>query len=252
MNFHGVYYIRKKAGINRLSKAFLKCHRTKQKRLFIPQKWQECVFFSFFFEKVVDICRTGCYYTFELQLTGGENNMLMPIVSMNKMAMNESVATTCCYRQVATPTATYWEVLNGGWIGSGYVESWAENTKYAGMNASWRNSKYDVNLASTADLTSYRVAYLTADDATGAATNNSKGWYVYSVANPAEGAVTLNEWLLNRGNLITSKICEHNNTDCIYGKATIELKTNQHFESKSAHDTTSNWKNPHAAKQFSS
>lgn len=62
--------------------------------------------------------------------------MMMPIVSMNKMAMNESVATTCCYRKVPTATVLYWEVLHGGWVGNGFVERTLTKAKYDGM-ASW-------------------------------------------------------------------------------------------------------------------
>ena len=53
--------------------------------------------------------------------------MVMPVVTINKMAMNESVASTCCYRDVVTPTAVYWEVLHGGSIGSGFVGGWVKN-----------------------------------------------------------------------------------------------------------------------------
>ncbi|HIQ62050.1 MAG TPA: hypothetical protein IAA66_00510, partial [Candidatus Avichristensenella intestinipullorum] len=46
--------------------------------------------------------------------------MLMPIVSMNKMSMNESVAASCCWRYVLGVHEQYPEILHGGKIGTTY------------------------------------------------------------------------------------------------------------------------------------
>ena len=180
--------------------------------------------------------------------------MLMPIVSMNKMAMNESVATTCCYRQVATPTATYWEVLNGGWIGSGYVEELVKKSPYGSMDSSWFDFKYDIVGDGVGDKLKNNFVKYVSGATVGTDTSNPSGnWLVYGVDVTNPSGDTLSGFLANMG-LRTDATCDHKtNVNCVYRETKIAFKDNQHFESKTKHDKGgSDWAKPHGAAQFSS
>lgn len=181
--------------------------------------------------------------------------MLMPIVSMNKMAMNESVATTCCYREVATPTAMYWEVLNGGWIGSGYVDGATRNSAYQYLNKSWLDYKYDVIFTAGPDPDvdmSASVRYESLLYPAGATTAVSN-WYVYGTDGLLLG--TMSEYLGGLGvPTRTDETCDHKtNSKCVYNTIGATFKENQHFESKTKHTTGgTDWAKPHTADKFSS
>ncbi|MEG0767371.1 MAG: hypothetical protein RR482_06615 [Clostridia bacterium] len=51
-------------------------------------------------------------------------NFEMPIVAMNEMAMNESIASDCCYAYTETGLDRISKVINGGTIGTVKVNCW--------------------------------------------------------------------------------------------------------------------------------
>ena len=72
--------------------------------------------------------------------------MLMPIVSMNKMSMNESVAASCCWRYVLGVHEQYPEILHGGKIGTTYEVKLQLKGDYVanGVASGWLSQGYDV------------------------------------------------------------------------------------------------------------
>ena len=172
--------------------------------------------------------------------------MMMPIVSMNKMAMNESVASTCCYREVATPTAVYWEALHGGWIGNGYVNGKSLKAEYVDMKASWRDYKGDFTGAGMiALMNQYDLKFTSFLNPDG--TSGPSAWYVL------DGTPTLLDVALTNtpGAGVANVGCTHDVDTCKYYNFAPKYEENQHFDSTSAHDS-GNWKVPHTAKPFAS
>jgi hypothetical protein len=51
--------------------------------------------------------------------------MLMPIISMSQMAMNESIAASCCYRVSLADAPVFQTTLHGGYVGGGAIESYS-------------------------------------------------------------------------------------------------------------------------------
>lgn len=172
--------------------------------------------------------------------------MLMPIVSMNKMAMNESVAATCCYHEVASPTNVFWEVLHGGWIGAGYVDVlgwWSSSYK------DWTALAYDVKGVKN-DNGTYnalpKIAKTTVPQADGTTLTQ---WDVYD---PNLGWVELCDFFKLDNPFSQGALCTHDSQECAYRFQEVQHLPNQHFQSTSAHKTADNWKVPHDAKQFNS
>ena len=189
--------------------------------------------------------------------------MLMPIVSMNKMAMNESIAVTCCYRQVPTPTAVYWEVLNGGWIGSGYVRERIMRDAFVGMSDSWFDLGQDLvaKAGETKDVAAFVKSYSLvygATNVTAAAQywlrGPSVGGMTFPGVNPANPFLSLKTAVetVTGGNVTVGGNCDHDNGNCTYRTFVYPYKTNQHFESKAAHADIKKWADAHTAVQFSS
>lgn len=178
--------------------------------------------------------------------------MLMPIVSMNKMAMNESVATTCCYRQVASnPTALYWDVLHGGWIGNGYgtaTDTWKD--AYAPYkNTSWLSTSFGRDLSGTDANIVALFSGNTLNYGTGSGTETAK-WYVNSwvsgqsldtaIYNASSGTVSYAD----------GSACDHTSPSCKYRDYGYGYLTNKHFEATSAHASVTKWAEPHDPKQY--
>ena len=59
-----------------------------------------------------------------VSLRGGNKPMIRPVVSLCQMAMNESIATTCCYKRVSDNIAETPVTLHGGKLSN------KANTKY--------------------------------------------------------------------------------------------------------------------------
>ena len=190
--------------------------------------------------------------------------MLMPIVSMNKMAMNESVAATCCFQEVASPTNVYWEVLNGGWIGSGFVET--KNWKKPVLKDWAKCYGHDVKLNGELPLRDVSccndvitVTLTLADVA--AAGANPAGWafpvFGLATAVPPSPA-TPTKYEVNFFNLVAAGLasigdkCDHNTTDCKYLDFEIQHLSNRHWEAVRAHGGISDWAKPHEAVRFHS
>lgn len=177
--------------------------------------------------------------------------MLMPIVSMNKMAMNESVATTCCYRQVASnPTALYWDVLHGGWIGNGYgtTHTWKDGFS-AYENTSWLSKSFGRDLkGDTANILSL-FAGSTLNYGTAGGTEAAK-WYV----NDYVVGQSLDTSIYNASNGTVSyangSACDHTVATCAYKNYSYGYLTNKHFEATSAHADITKWAEPHDPKQY--
>lgn len=183
--------------------------------------------------------------------------MQMPSVSMNPMAMNESVATTCCFRKVPTASLMYWEVLHGGWIGNGFVEQakWHDGLS---SDAAWiRNIGLDLALADGK----------TWDDVSGEA----EKYEVITVGGVKRVMVKLNAHVIDSsvqsaalialgvggGDPFVSVTQDCNHTDY----STCKMKyldqyyaADQHFEATSSHDVKAGqkWNAAHDARQYSS
>ena len=158
--------------------------------------------------------------------------MVMPIISMNRMAMNESVATTCCYKMTISGTNMYWETLNGGQIGPGYSAGslgWKQPDTYY---KKWALLPYDV------DVEKLEKAGFPELEATSAGSNTT-----YSV-----NGVEISEFLRSIDG--KKEDCEHNSSDCAYRISGLLWSSNLHFDSTTKHDTGGSA--AHAAVQFSS
>jgi len=192
--------------------------------------------------------------------------MLMPIVSVNKMAMNESVAMTCCFQEVASPTNVYWEVLNGGWIGSGFVET--KSWKHAGLEA-WAKLSYDIAGGTGADPLAALAGTKIKDGFVEVWVDGVNVWWEH-VAGPAAqpdvwlGGVTpavfpanyyinILEWFTHNGVYSRGDNCKHEDPSCRYLNFEIAHLANRHWDSTKKHDTkTTDWSKPHEAKRFHS
>ena len=156
--------------------------------------------------------------------------MIKPIVSMNKMAMNESVATSCCFAEIVTSNnKIMWDVLYGGYIGSNlvYDHAWDEDT-----SKSWKWLPYDVKGITTQSLT------MTVVD----------GKNVYMV----DGTMTLEQWI-GHGHGSKGKDCAHVDGYCDYITSDYKLVDDQHIDSTGAHFSGGdNWAKPHKATKHSS
>ena len=67
--------------------------------------------------------------------------MLKPIVSMNQMAMNESIATTCCYKWNGVSITGAATVLHGGDLKVNYEYTWyyPETNNGVEVSSGWLN-----------------------------------------------------------------------------------------------------------------
>lgn len=180
--------------------------------------------------------------------------MMMPIVSMNKMAMNESIAVTCCYREVATPTAVYWEVMNGGWIGSGYVNTtgWYDNFEAAVSGKVWQKYEWDINGAGGNDLNALingvRPEY---GDYTTFGGEAKTGWFVPDSVNGVGSMDAANATAANEG-WTRGKSCTHVDGTCNYRYDENAYAQNQHWNATTAHGGITAWSAPHGAARYNS
>ncbi len=178
--------------------------------------------------------------------------MKMPIVFMTKMAMNESVAATCCYKQVASPTNVYWDLPHAGWVGNGYVDVRAR--KDPSLKA-WEVFGFDLSgLAFTnGKLTTVPPGIATMVDTNG---NTTYGVVDSGVA-PSGGRQypTLDEFFAGQSTYSRGSSCDHKVTGsnvCAYYDQSPQYKVGWHFEAKSKHANLDNWALPHEVVQFNS
>ena len=165
--------------------------------------------------------------------------MKMPIVSLNNMAMNESVAATCCFAAVNVNGHNYETVLSGGYLTDKISGKPVYKTT---VNKSWLTIPGDY-MAGTAGWT------LTQELVNGAWTLGAKDpdgkFYKLADCTPvAEG-----NYALYQPNLTN---CDHNGDYCAYvaNVDTIIVKT--HVGSTVEHSASKNWAADHAAIRFNS
>ena len=160
--------------------------------------------------------------------------MLMPIVSMNKMSMNESVAASCCWRYVLGVHEQYPEILHGGKIGTTYEVKLQLKGDYAvsGVKNGWLALPYDVGVSDAKLNISYNPGR---DD-----------WFwqyggedYYIKENPN---------LLD----IVKSPCPHNDGSCSYYQEVPVYQQDMHIGATSAHGNEKKWDEPHKAVQYSS
>ncbi len=158
--------------------------------------------------------------------------MLMPIVSMNKMSMNESVAASCCWRYVLGVHEQYPEILHGGKIGTTYEVKLTLKNKYKDLKSGWLAIPFDV----TADCAMKPINYH--PDEEGGVWMTERGTIV-NATNVAEFVVA------------GTQGCPHNDGSCSYYNEVPTYSQDMHIGATSAH-VTDNWDEPHKAVQYSS
>jgi len=159
--------------------------------------------------------------------------MIKPIVSMNKMAMNESVATSCCFAEIVTSNnKVVYDVLYGGYLGSDLRQ---EHVWNSAINKSWKLLPYDVvglNGASTISVTT-----------------DSDGKNVYIVDNNLK----IGDWISATSGASQGKNCPHEDGYCSYITSDYILVDDQHIDSTGAHFSGGDsWAKPHKAKKHNS
>ena len=172
--------------------------------------------------------------------------MLKPIVSMNQMAMNESIATTCCYVWNGTSLLGSASLPHGGQLVAKNSTTWYvwddTKTQAAKLNTSWLNWKGGHVTTSYAD--SKYATGVNGDDIV----------YYHSTTGSWETMYdekgNLKSWIATAG------YCDHKNPEtCKYFSRTNFDKAFTHTGSTSAHYTWTggnSWLADHTAVQYSS
>ena len=157
--------------------------------------------------------------------------MLMPIVSMNKMSMNESVAASCCWRYVLGVHEQYPEILHGGKIGTTYEVKLQLKEEYAGLKNGWLSLDYDVIPGVAACAISYDP--------------DNKVW---RDAND----VAIDKATLASYKQVVKSYCTHDDGSCSYYNEVPTYSQDMHIGATSAHGNEKKWAEPHKAVQYSS
>ena len=160
--------------------------------------------------------------------------MLMPIVSMNKKSMNESVAASCCWRYVLGVHEQYPEILHGGKIGTTYEVKLKLKGDYAvsGVKSGWLALPYDVAVGDAP-----REIYYDPEKDDWFWKNNAVNCYLKDHPD---------------GFKIVKSPCTHNDGSCSYYKEVPTYSQDMHIGATSAHANKKNWAEPHKAEQYSS
>ena len=168
--------------------------------------------------------------------------MLKPIVSMNQMAMNESIATTCCYVWNGTSLLGSASLPHGGQLKANnstkaYVQ--LGDTRYA-LNSTWYgytgghvNDPYAASCVVTSDM------------------NGVPGYHDHQTSN----SFVSMEYAQSK-NWVTKGYYDHKNpATCPYFKETTFAKSFTHTGATSGHYTWTggnSWLADHTAVQYSS
>ena len=170
--------------------------------------------------------------------------MLKPIVSMNQMAMNESIATTCCYVWNGTSLLGSASLPHGGQLVAGSKTTYytwdANRTVAKEINKSWLKwtdghvkPAYAHYTYNAVDSQGNKIGFASSKDII-------KNLYVGDDVNTE---------------IAFAGYCDHKGADCWYTKETSFDKTFTHVGATSAHYTWTSgheWLADHDAVQFSS
>lgn len=157
-----------------------------------------------------------------------------PIVATNQMAMNESVASTCCYRTVRSGDQSFYQALAGGYIGSASYVDQKESKNYP-TNSLWLNIPGD-----------YETKYTSCE---------------LEIISGIPNIVTTGddgEPIMIPLNKVTSFLsggasCDHTDTSCAYYTWPVVTLDKAHINATTKHTTSAgDWTKPHAAIQFMS
>ena len=142
--------------------------------------------------------------------------MLKPVVNMNKMAMNESIATTCCFVWNGTSYAGSATMPHGGTLVAKY------NTEYY--------LKVDRGLKISKGWINWKGGHITDTSLMAVPPYESAGkWYCAGVELTSANASTYG-W----ADSIDFNWCDHNNPGCAYEKVST-LASMTHVGATSAH-----------------
>ena len=175
--------------------------------------------------------------------------MLKPIVSMNQMAMNESIATTCCYVWNGTSLLGSASLPHGGSLKANtkttsYVR--LSDTTSAVLNSSWYG--YTGGHVAKKSAAGRIITY---------STDGKDGAHNWNVKDNNGNFTTIADLIKNNEiKEVAGGFCDHvNNPTCPYYKETSFTGTFTHTGATSAHyDMTSGnkWLADHTAVQYSS
>ena len=158
--------------------------------------------------------------------------MKMPIVSLNAMAMNESVAATCCFKHEHINGHNYETVLSGGTIQMAIRES----VKYVnGFDKSW------LAIAKT------DYAWATCDNELIYAINPKTGAWEYGIKDANGNFAPYTD------SPVTQLYCDHTGEECHYIDDYAHEAYYAHVGSTVEHTAgTKNWAGAHQAVRFNS
>lgn len=175
--------------------------------------------------------------------------MIMPIVSRKKMAMNESICATCCYRTVVSPTNYYWDVLHGGYVGQPleskidmFTLTWRE-----GIQKAWAELPYDVDFSAQEGLQA-KPSYSFEDSV----------WYVlYFTKDIPLTKIPLEQFISGPNAMATvrNEGCRHMDRTCLYieEEPSSTMQGNMHVNATEAHVHGGvNYTANHVAMQYNS
>ena len=158
--------------------------------------------------------------------------MLKPVVNMNKMAMNESVATSCCYREVVDVTNIVWKTLYGGYIGTAYKDSLTQTAAAKSSKKAQFALKYT------------KYDFVGTAEPTNVIWDAIKGEWMFDT-------LPVDQWAYQWG--VTKTTCNHDTDRCEYLDYDTTIANIQHIGATAKHDTAGDsWAKPHEAKQWSS
>lgn len=162
-----------------------------------------------------------------------------PVVTRRLMSMNESVASTCCYREVVTPSNHYQEVLHGGEIVSGpkTVLEWS-----APVSKAWAQIPGDIDFSGYQGASPVPVYH-----------RGKNGWWVLLMGQRGiTGALSLEGFAAANNLPETNPGCLHDTNTCVYLQEVAAI-VHDHEGSAQAHDTAPlSFEKAHPALQYSS
>ncbi len=167
----------------------------------------------------------------------------MPVVFHQKMAMNESVAATCCYRVTTTSAGYYNEVLNGGKLESGPANTlmWKDEA----VSKDWALLDFDVDFTGYAGLRPVPVFN----------SLKQRWWVLLFRDDRIASAVSMDDFTTGAKALAATANpgCAHDSATCLYLAEGTAASLFNHVGASRAHGTGGDvWSQPHAAQQFHS